>query len=264
MDDMQWQVFTSFRNEFKDIIEKWTSFLKNEDEFGLLQELQKNAAASDNTPAYPLETPIVYNTALDTVTKDDEIKLIVVGDNPGKNEQLEKNRKYLVGQSGKIAESFFARNTELGINFRKNVIILNKTPVHTAKTKELAFLQREEKKLGKNAIVSVLEESQKWMAERTCRLQQELNKTATDNNHCEIWLVGYSELKPNGIFAPYVEKLVQNCTEPEKNPVYVFQHFSMNRFSIDLADFMKSHTELSLEEAIKALGTKHRHEILGF
>ncbi len=264
MDDMQWQVFTSFRNEFKDIIEKWTSFLKNEDEFGLLQELQKNAAASDNTPAYPLETPIVYNTALDTVTKEDEIKLIVVGDNPGKNEQLAKNRKYLVGQSGKIAESFFARNTELGINFRKNVIILNKTPVHTAKTKELAFLQREEKKLGKNAIASVLEESQKWMAERTCRLQQALNKAAESNDPCEIWLVGYSELKPNGIFAPYVEKLVQNCTEPEKNPVYVFQHFSMNRFSIDLADFMKSHTNLSLEEAIKALGTKHRHEILGF
>ena len=149
---MQWQVFTGFRKEFKDIIEKWSTFLKNEDEFGLLQELQKNAADSDNTPAYPLETPIVYNTALDTVTKEDEIKLIVVGDNPGKNEQLEKKRKYLVGQSGKIAESFFARNTELGINFRKNVIILNKTPVHTAKSKELAFLQKEEKKLGKNAI----------------------------------------------------------------------------------------------------------------
>ena len=95
MNEMQWQVFTAFRNEFKDVIEKWTSFLKNKDEFGLLQELQKNAAASDNTPAYSLETPIVYNTALDAVTKDDEIKLIVVGDNPGKNEQLEKNRKYL-------------------------------------------------------------------------------------------------------------------------------------------------------------------------
>ncbi|MBO7485123.1 MAG: hypothetical protein J6T84_03585 [Spirochaetaceae bacterium] len=264
MNEKQWQIFASFKNDFKERIEKWTSFLKNEDEFGLLQELQKKAADSDNTPVYPLETPIVYNTAFDNVTREDEIKLIVVGDNPGKNEQLEKNRKYLVGHSGKIAERFFARNSELCVDFRKNVIILNKTPIHTAKTKELAFLQKEEKKLGKNAIFSVMQESQKWMAERTCRLQQELNKAAESNDPCEIWLVGYSELKPNGIFSAYVEQLKQSCSEPDKNPIYVYQHFSMNRFLIDLADFRKLNGNLSLDEALKALGTKHRNEILGF
>ena len=264
MNEKQWQIFAAFKNDFKERIEKWTAFLKNQKEFDLLQELQKKAADSDNTPVYPLETPIVYNTAFDNVTKQDEIKLIVVGDNPGKNEQLEKNRKYLVGQSGKIADRFFSLNAELGVDFRKNVIILNKTPIHTAKTKELAFLQKEEKKLGKNAILQVLEESQNWMAERTCRLQQELNKSSEGKSLCEIWLVGYSELKPNCIFSAYVEQLKQSCSEPDKNPIYVYQHFSMNRFLIDLADYRKQHEDLSLAAALKALGTKHRNEILGF
>ena len=47
-----------------------------------------------------MQTPIVYNTALDEITKNDDIKLIVIGDNPGKDEQLLQNQKYLVGQAG--------------------------------------------------------------------------------------------------------------------------------------------------------------------
>ena len=60
---------------------------------------------------------------MDRLTPDDEIKLIVIGDNPGKDEQLTKNQRYLVGQAGKIADGFFKRNPELGIDFRKNVVI---------------------------------------------------------------------------------------------------------------------------------------------
>ena len=102
--------------------------------------LQK-AAYEKDTPEYPLENAVVYNTSLDSVTEEDDIHLIVVGDNPGKEEQFEKNRKYLVGQSGRIAEGFFRRNEELNTDFRKNVIILNKTPLHTAKTKHLNYLK---------------------------------------------------------------------------------------------------------------------------
>ena len=69
MNEKQWQIFAAFKNDFKERIEKWTAFLKNQKEFDLLQELQKKAADSDNTPVYPLETPIVYNTAFDNVTK---------------------------------------------------------------------------------------------------------------------------------------------------------------------------------------------------
>ena len=43
--------------------------------------------------------------------------------------------------------------------------------------------------------------------------------------------------------------------------VLVFQHFSMNRFTIDLAQHSKK--DLSLAEEIKELGKLHREEIFG-
>ena len=106
------------------------------------------------TPAYPFETTVVYNRSLDDVTKDDDIKLIVIGDNPGKDEQLAKNNRYLVGQAGKIAEGYFRRNPELGIDFRRNVIILNKTPVHSAKTAQLKTIAKQ----GGKKIADLIED----------------------------------------------------------------------------------------------------------
>ena len=75
-------------------------------------DLQKKAAQNTNNVFYSFETPIVYNRDLDKITQDDEIKLIVIGDNPGKDEQLQKNNRYLVGQAGKLADSFFKKNNK--------------------------------------------------------------------------------------------------------------------------------------------------------
>lgn len=230
-----------------------------------LRRLQQTIAESDGVPAYPAETPIVYNRALDEITAEDDIKLIIVGDNPGKDEQLAKNCRYLVGQSGKTAENFFRRNPELGIDFRKNVIILNKTPLHTAKTKELARLSA----LNRTAE-TILRESQLWMAEHTACLHRQLFAYSRAGTSCALWLVGYAELKSRGIFLPYRDRLLASYTapHPQKNvqhpacaEIYVFQHFSMNRFFIDL----KQHTDplLSLEQNIRNVGILHRNEILG-
>ena len=111
MTDTQWNSFCNFRDSFRKKVEEWSAFSQT------LMPLQK-AAAQDKTPPYPIETPIVYNRALDEITQDDDIKLIVIGDNPGKDEQLLKNNKYLVGQAGKIAAGFFARNPEFSVDFR--------------------------------------------------------------------------------------------------------------------------------------------------
>ena len=136
MTNQQWKAFCAFKQEFREICKRW------KDEFSeILNPLQKISANQDKVPEYKIENSIVYNTALDEITAQDDIKLIVIGDNPGKNEQLDINKKYLVGQSGKIAEGFFKKNPILKTDFRKNVIILNKTPIHTAKTKELLFLK---------------------------------------------------------------------------------------------------------------------------
>ena len=142
----QYIAFDAFRNEFKAKITEWNSLAPE------LLKLQKEAAKDAKTPSYSFETPIVYNRALDEITENDEIKIIVIGDNPGKDEQLLKNNKYLVGQAGKLGEGFFKKNPELGIDFRKNAIILNKTPVHTAKTNQIKYLLKNGSQEIKNLL----------------------------------------------------------------------------------------------------------------
>ena len=95
------------------------------------------------------------------------------------------------------------------------------------------------------------------MAEKTAALHAALGT--------ELWLVGYSELKDKGIFALYRDSLKAALAGKPKawNQVYVFQHFSMNRFSIDLSDYVKAEKKEKspLESNIHELGLLHRNEI---
>lgn len=245
MTEQQWNAFSEFRNEFKLQCQKWSTQCPQ------LQHLQASAAQAAHTPSYPFQTPVVYNTDLDKITAESNIALIVIGDNPGKDEQLTQNQRYLVGQAGKIAEGYFRRNPELKIDFRQNVIILNKTPIHSAKTNQLKTIVKE----GGLGVKQLLDQTQIWMAEHTAKLQTQLG--------CQLWLVGYSELKPKGIFSLYRDSLQKFYTENpnEWEKVFVFQHFSMNRFSIDLNE----HTDkkISLQENICKLGKLHKEEIFG-
>ncbi len=255
MTQEQFQIFTSFRSNFKNYCTRL-----NQEYKALLEPLQKEAARKD-TPEYPLETGVVYNRALDEITRDSEIRLIVIGDNPGKDEQLAKNNRYLVGQSGKIAAGFFAKNPELKTDFRKNVIILNKTPVHTAKTQHIKYLIKN----GGDKIAGLIEESQLYMAQKTAALHQDLCKAAGPAGIApELWLVGYAELKDRGIFTSYRQALKNSYQANEFwEKTFVFQHFSMNRFSIDLKAYMQNHRGISLENAMHQLGSLHRREIFG-
>ena len=247
MTEEQWKVFCKFKKELKNKVEEWAEAAP------ALSRLQKEAALAAKTPLYPFETTVVYNRALDELTSGDEIKLIVIGDNPGKDEQLAKNNRYLVGQAGKIAEGYFRRNPELGIDFRKNVIILNKTPIHSAKTNQLKQIAKQ----GGPEIAGLIEESQIWMAQKTTALHAALGT--------ELWLVGYSELKEKGIFGAYRDTLKSFCSEEAWQRVYVFQHFSMNRFSIDLSEYIEAgkKEKAPLESNIHELGLLHRKEIFG-
>ena len=154
----------------------------------------------ERSPVYTVETPVVYNKSLDDIGRDSEIRLILVGDNPGRREQAAENRRYLVGPSGKIAEKFFRENPVLGIDFRKNVIILNKTPVHTPRTADLRKLCR----LGGATMEEILAESQRFMA----RLLLEFHQAACkDGKTIPVWITGYSEMGKKGIFAAYTEEI---------------------------------------------------------
>ena len=250
MTEQQWKYFCDFKDDLRKKIEEWKIAAPE------LTWLQKEAALLAKTPEYPFETSVVYNRALDDLTPQDEIKLIVIGDNPGKDEQLAKNNRYLVGQAGKIAEGYFRRNPELKIDFRRNVIILNKTPIHSAKTAQLKTIAKK----GGAKIADLIEESQVWMAKRTAELHSALGT--------ELWLVGYSELKEKGIFSSYRDTLKADCLPEAWNKVFVFQHFSMNRFTIDLSDYINQKTggaqkNATLESNIHELGVLHRKEIFG-
>lgn len=254
MTQSQYAALEKFRDEYKKKCDDWSALAPE------LIPLQKEAAAAD-TPDYPIETPVVYNRALDAITQEDDIKIIVIGDNPGKDEQRAANQKYLVGQAGKIAQGFFERHPSLGIDFRKNAIILNKTPVHSAKTKHLKFLAARD-----SCAADLILQSQLWLAQKTAELAAGVG--------AQIWLVGYAELKGKGIFVPYRDALKEAAQklQTDKNAaastvydqLFVFQHFSMNRFLIDLRDFCGGQLdESALAKKIADLGRRHRDEIFG-
>ena len=252
----QWEYFNNFCNSFKNKVTEWNNQAKS------LIVVQNKAKDFFNNVDYELQTPIVYNTALDEITQNDEIKLIVIGDNPGKDEQLTKNQKYLVGQAGKLGNNFFKNHEELGINFRKNVIILNKTPIHSAKTNHLKKFAS----FGGKEIEDLIKETQIWMAQETAKLHQNLLKVSENKDFPQLWLVGYSELKEKGIFTDYKNELKKQYQTSEEsknawNNVFVYQHFSMNRFSIDLKEFSTENKNLDLKTQLKTLGKKHKDEI---
>ncbi|MDR1374806.1 MAG: hypothetical protein LBJ24_07530 [Treponema sp.] len=258
MKQTAWRAFATARKAYKASVEELRRVLPD------LQRIQQALVDSRSGPAYVVETPIVYNEALDDVGPKDEIKLILVADNPGRREQAAENRRYLVGPSGKIAERFFYSNPGLGIDFRKNAIILNKTPIHTPRTAELKELYR----LGGSSVEEAAVESQRIMA----RLLADFHRALTP---APVWIIGYSEMKRGGIFGIYTET-VQELYDPRKrqneetaarrrdlrNELFLYRHFSMNQFTIDLRQQVREGE--SPEDALRRIGASYRKRILNF
>jgi hypothetical protein len=207
-------------------------------------------------PVYTVDTPAVYNLAVDDFTPESEIKMIMVADNPGRREQAAENRRYLVGPSGKIAEKFFRANPCLGIDFRKNVLILNKTPIHTPRTAELRELCAMGDSVLKNAVIS----SQAAMANLLAEFREALGEAAAP---LKVWIIGYSEMKKGGIFETYTETLKILCAaHPRlKDGILFYRHFSMNQFTIDLK--RQTRPGESIEESLLRIGAAYRERVLG-
>jgi hypothetical protein len=237
-----WSQFTQAREHYRHEIKGLMRKLPR------LQAVQQKLVNS-RSPSYTVETPIVYNGALDDVQPDSEIRLILVADNPGRREQAAENRRYLVGPSGKIAEKFFRDNPALNIDFRKNVIILNKTPIHTPRTVELRELCR----LGGAALETALAESQRIMA----RLLREFHQAIA----VPVWITGYSEMKKGGVFEAYTSELktLYNGTDLQDS-VFLYRHFSMNQFTIDLK--RQTARREPLDKALDRIGTAYRERFL--
>lgn len=240
--------FCRIRDEFKTYVDELSAHASSW-LFPLQEQLRKIQGYSD----YSVETPVVYNRALDDVTAADTIQFIIVADNPGKNEQLGKNQRYLVGQSGKLARSWF--KAELGLDFENQAVIINKTPIHTPKTAELRLLR----KLAGQRLAeldALLAESQMKMADFAFRMHSFLD--------CYLWISGYGELNKRGLFTPWAEALsgyYENTPRSIRQKVLVFRHFSMNQFAIE---YKSNQTGLTVMEKLEAIGQANRQRILGW
>jgi hypothetical protein len=249
-------------------VSAWNKFVKARDRFRLateetgrslpkLRNIQQELAdgRGGKNASYVVETPVVYNGALEEITKGDNIKLILVADNPGRREQSAENRRYLIGQSGKIAGNFFQRNPELGIELRNIAHILNKTPIHTPRTVELRELCRLETKTGGRSLASVLEESQRTMASLLAEFHAALG--------AQVWIIGYSEMKKGGIFEAYTEALKNLYADKDlmREQLFFFRHFSMNQFTIDLN--RQALPGETVSESLMRIGEAYRKRVLG-
>ncbi|MDR1838167.1 MAG: hypothetical protein LBQ93_01075 [Treponema sp.] len=256
MDRGAWNKFKKARERFRRITEEYVISLPKLK--SIQQKFADNRAESKNS-SYTVETPVVYNSAFDDISVDSEIKLILVADNPGRREQAAENRRYLVGPSGKIAQKFFRDNPALGIDFQNNVIILNKTPIHSPRTVELRELCRMEAAMGDtisdSSIASALDESQKIMADLLLEFKLALN--------VPVWITGYSEMKKGGIFESYTKKLKELYANNGElyNRLFLYRHFSMNQFTIDLKQQMLPGETVA--KSLRRIGAAYRKRILG-
>jgi hypothetical protein len=238
-----WKKFAAARNRYRESVEQLSRSLPN------LRQIQQKLVDIRSGPSYTVETPVVYNEALDETNPKDEINLILVADNPGRREQAAENRRYLVGPSGKIAERFFREEPSLGIDFRKNVLILNKTPIHTPRTAEL----RELCFLGGPDISATIIQSQLIMVKILEEFYQALAPVP-------VWIIGYSEMKKRGVFEAYTEALKKTSVVLGEE-LFFYRHFSMNQFTIDLHKQAKRGETVA--RTLVRIGTAYRERVLG-
>ncbi|MCL2042961.1 MAG: hypothetical protein FWG89_02345 [Treponema sp.] len=248
MEQGAWERFSRTRNRYR----REVKLLQGR--FPQLQNIQQKLVDSRSS-SYIVETPIVYNSSLDDITPDSVIRLILVADNPGRREQLAENRRYLVGPSGKIAAKFFRDNPSLKIDFHKNVIILNKTPIHTPRTAELSELCR----LGGAALETAFYQSQRLMAGLLLEFHRALS--GEKSKSIPVWITGYSGMKKGGVFEAYTEELkrIYTGTGLEKS-VFLYRHFSMNQFTIDLKQ--QAAPDESIPQTLGRIGTAYREKYL--
>lgn len=157
-----------------------------------------------------------------------EIRFILVGDNPGKEEQ--KAKRYLIGTAGQGARRFFEETAHLVESFEKQVMVLNKTPLFTPATMDLGELKE---------IETLLSESQEYMAHLMIRLQKLLD--------CPLWITGFGgcrnakgewnlKIAKSRPLAPFFKALKTEFekSECDSQKLGFFKHFSYAHFQKDI------------------------------
>ena len=151
------------------------------------------------------------------------------------------------------------------MDFRREVLILNKTPVHTPKTAELAMLAKSSG-LHRPRLESLLAGSQSAMADLAWRLYRALRGSGESPTSWPVlWVSGVGELRKGGLFEIYRDEMTRRLAkaEPEeRSGVWAFNHFSMNQFAIEIK--RKARPGLPVVDELARIGRENSRRIFGF
>jgi len=153
------------------------------------------------------DVKFVFNEDLKLVDFS-QLKYILVADNPGKNEAEEK--RYLIGPAGMAARVYFEK--ALVDDFKKEVVVLNKTPVHTNITMDLSI---------KNS--GYLSESQEYMVDLIVSL--------IEIKPMPVIIMGYSGGLNSG------KKALTNSAKNTKPLRFFFRRFAEAVMNGDISDY---------------------------
>ncbi|HSW59329.1 MAG TPA: hypothetical protein VLJ60_00955 [bacterium] len=189
---------------------------------------------------YRIDNAIVFNRNLRKLSESGP-KYIIVADNPGMDEQKEENSCYLIGKAGQMTRNFFINN-KLVEDFDAQVAVLNKTCIHTKSTSDLKKLK---------SFKHLIDETQILMADLAVDMQKIYGS--------KLWVIGCSELKVKGIFAPYLERLKERYASDAKDykdQLFFYPHFSYGNFQKNLNSVLLQYPELIVESALKKASLK--------
>ena len=227
----QFKKFCSFRDEFRKQTALW-----NEEYNKVLKEKIESLSGCEITNSF------IYNEKLDDINENDNMKYIWIQDNPGYNEMLQN--RYAIGASGKAGQNFM-KNEGLTEDFDREVIVLNKSPIHTKVTAVLSKLKNR----------GIQEETQRYMAKAIF--------TVHNIFECDLWILGISNLK--GIFGTFskdMEKLYKNSALNKK--MFLYYHFSQGQFKKAYNLEVSTLGTDDPDKILESIGIKNRKKYFDF
>lgn len=192
--------------------------------------------------------PFIWNQELEPYMQDPgrlaNLRWIICSDNPGVEEA--KLGRFLAptGRSGKEARKAIANS---GLNWDEQVIVLNKSVIHTPKTIDLKALPPEPIRETEEAMAGIILEL--------------LGQTQAG-----LWIVGFGgcdakepgwprklagkDRYPSSYITPHFYAALREGGAPFRERIFISKHFSHGQFAIEMKQFP---TDWSLEQRLAAL-----------
>lgn len=192
--------------------------------------------------------PFIWNSELDPYVENpallSRLRWIICSDNPGVEEA--KSGRFLAptGRSGKEARKAIA---QAGLNWDEQVIVLNKSIIHTPKTVDLKGLPAEAVRATEEALAQVILE---------LLAQTEAKLWIVGFGGCDASVPGWphklagKERYPASCITPYFYAALRDGGARFKERIFISKHFSHGQFAIEMKQFP---ADWSLDERLAAL-----------